>query len=87
MANVTCPYCKHVAVFDDLQQGFEAVGCTYDCECGRLLVIEMKSDDLVAVDLHRHMAQHLKEQFNIDTTPSDWGVIEVVDEREPNDQV
>ena len=59
-----------------------AMGCTYDCTCGRVLVIEEQDDaTLIATDLYAHMSRHLKERYNIDADPADWGVIEIDDER------
>ncbi len=83
MVKVTCPHCKYVATFESIDS-HTAVGCTYDCACGRVLVIE-DQEPLVAVDLHEHMGRHLKERFNIDTTPADWGVIELSNERDRRD--
>jgi hypothetical protein len=53
--------------------GANSNGCTFDCACGRTMLIE--GDE--AVDLHDRMVANIREQYGVEVNSNDFGYIEL----------
>lgn len=59
---------------DTTVPGGRIEGCTFDCACGKIMLIEKGE----AIDLYGRMAANLREQYGLDVNPQEgFGYIEL----------
>ncbi len=70
-ATVTCSACQAKTT---IPGGTSVKGCTYDCRCERVMLIEQ---DGTTTDLYERMAQSITEAYGIAVEPNQIGYIEL----------
>lgn len=69
---IMCSECMAITTFD--VEPRVARGATYDCKCGRVMLIQK---DLSTVDLYDNMAANIKREMGIDIDRSKFGHVEL----------
>lgn len=69
---ILCSECMAITTFDI--EAHKARGATYDCKCGRVMLIQ---DDLSTIDLYESMSERIKDKFSFDVDRSKFGYVEL----------
>jgi len=71
IATVTCSACNADTL---IPGGANVRGCTYDCSCERVMLIQ---DDGTTVDLYEQMAANIQREYGVTVGKEGFGYIEL----------